>query len=390
MVKVLVVSNLYPNAEQAYHGIFTENRLRHLLKDADDIEIQVISPIASFPLKSFSAGPYAHLRKVPKQELRYDIKVHYPRYINIPKIGMKRQPVAMAKALIRQAQRIKNDGFDFDIIDCYYFYPDGVAASILAQHFEKPLLITAYGNDISLIPQNPFAAEQMVKASHQAVASSAVCQALKDEMVNLGMDENKVFSILHGVDLELFRPSEDRTALREKLCISGKTLLSVGHLIERKGFEYSIEALCELHDCKLLIAGDGPDRVALQRHAERLGVHTRVKFLGRLPQAELSEYFKAVDAFVLMSSREGIPNVLMESIACGTPVVASAVWGIPEVLTEEAGVLVHERSATALAKAVEQLFQNPPQRVREYAENFTWTKTSDQHRSLYDLCLQRA
>lgn len=388
MIKVLAISNLYPNSVKPHHGIFTENRLRNLVADTGDIEIKVIAPIASFPFKSFPLGPYSEFRKVPQVDMRHGIEVHYPRYVNIPKFGMMSQPERMAKSLIKTAQKIKDDGFDFDVIDCFYFYPDGVAAAIVAEHFNKPLVITAYGNDISLIPQSEAAARKIVSAAQKAKACSAVCQALKTEMVKLGVDETKIHPILHGVDLEMFKPSMDRNELRSRLNISGNTLLSVGHLIERKGFEYSIESLVHLPGFDLLIAGDGPDRKKLQLHALKLGVADRVRFLGRLNQSELKDYFAAVDAFVLMSSREGIPNVIMESLACGTPVVASSVWGIPEVVTSDVGRLVGDRSPAALALEVQALFEGQPLRnVREHAEQYSWQKTSHQHRSLYDICL---
>ena len=151
MVKVLAVSNLYPNAAQPRHGIFTEHRLRWLARDPVIEELRVISPVPAFPLPTWSVGPYAFLSAIPQKDTRHGIRIYYPRYLNIPGIGMSVQPDLMARTLIATMDDIRRGGFDFDVIDAFYFYPDAVAAAIAAEHFGKPLVATAFGNDLSLI-----------------------------------------------------------------------------------------------------------------------------------------------------------------------------------------------------------------------------------------------
>src|SRR5206468_3917919 len=125
--------------------------------------------------------------------------------------------------------------------------------------------------------------------------------------------------------------------------------------------DLTIGALALMPDVKLLIAGIGPERKKLETLAERLGVADRVKFLGAVAQPELKYYYNAADAMVLASSREGWANVLLESMACGTPVVASNVWGTPEVVAApEAGVLMKERSPEGIAEALRTLRANYP------------------------------
>jgi glycosyltransferase involved in cell wall biosynthesis len=161
-------------------------------------------------------------------------------------------------------------------------------------------------------------------------------------------------------------------------------------LIELKGFHFAIEALVMLPEFDLVIAGDGPKERALRQLAVSLGVDDRVRFLGHVDQTLLRDYFAAADAFVLMSSREGIANVIMESMASGTPVLATAVWGAPEILrVPEAGRLIKERSAEALAKEVRALTQSLPDRraTRRYAEQFTWAQTTQDHLAVYESVL---
>ena len=147
--------------------------------------------------------------------------------------------------------------------------------------------------------------------------------------------------------------SKTAMRLRAKLGVSGFVLASVGLLIERKGHHLVIEAharTCPMR--RLLIAGSGPDRQQLEDLAARLGVQDRVRFLGNLDQKALCEIYNCADALVLASSREGWANVLLEAMACGTPVLGSAVWGTPEVIAgPEAGLLLKNRDAESIVAA---------------------------------------
>ncbi len=187
--------------------------------------------------------------------------------------------------------------------------------------------------------------------------------------------------VLHGVDLDLFQPV-DRDAVRRRLGLAGTVLLSVGHATPRKGHHLAIEALRDLPGFTLLIAGDGWYEPRLRELAASRGVAGRVRFLGHVEQEELKEYYSAADALVLASSREGMANVLLEAMACGTPVIATAVWGTPEAINvPEAGVLMTERTAPALAEAARRLFAHYPDRAatRRHAAGFRWEQTSSDH-----------
>ena len=198
-------------------------------------------------------------------------------------------------------------------------------------------------------------------------------------MVTLGADAEAVTVLRNGVDLRQFSPPEDREAARKTLGLQGPTLVSVGHLIERKRHHLVIEALVHLPDWSLVIAGEGPERGRLESLAYRLGVANRVRLLGARPHAALGEIYGAADVLVLASSREGWANVLLEAMACGTPVVASDIPGNSEVVQRrEAGLIAGRNTAEGLAEAVRALWAEAPARdaVRAYAEAFSWEATS--------------
>ena len=376
-MKLLTFSTLFPNAVQANHGVFVETRLRYLVASGK-VESRVVAPVPWFPFTHPRFGDYAKMARVPAIESRNGFDITHPRYLALPKIGMNVAPQLMARAAKPVLARIIDSGYDFDAIDAHYFYPDGVAAVMLGKYFNKPVVVTARGSDINLLPQYPMPRKKILWAAENARAVITVCSYLKDEMVRLGARPERITPLRNGVDLQRFAPL-DRDAARDKLGLTGYTLLSVGRLSEVKGHDITIKALTRLPGITLMLAGDGPDRAKLEALARELGVHDRVRLLGSVPQTELRSYYNAADASVLASSREGWANVLLESMACGTPVVATDICGTPEVVAAPAaGRLVPERTPDSLAEAVKLLRASEPDRAatRRYAEGFSWDQTT--------------
>ena len=387
-IRLLTFSTLYPNSIQPSHGIFVETRLRKLL-ESGRVEAKVVAPVPWFPLSHAGFGKYADFAKVPSRENLHNINIFHPRYPLLPKIGMNLAPISMAAACMPIIRQLIRQGRDFDLIDAHYFYPDGVAAAFIGRQLGKPVVITARGTDINLIPEYGIPKKMILWAASQAAGMITVCQALKDAMVDLGIPEARIVPLRNGVDLDLFSPV-DRAAEREALGLAQPTLLSVGHLVERKGHDIAIRALERLPECRLLIAGNGEARESLEQLARQIGVSDRVTFLGALSQPDLRRYYGSADALVLASSREGWANVLLEAMACGTPVIATNVWGTPEVVAApEAGVLMAERTPEALADAARALFAHYPdhQATRRYAEQFSWDATTRGQIELFEKVL---
>ncbi|MDD5297581.1 MAG: glycosyltransferase family 4 protein [Rhodocyclaceae bacterium] len=377
-IRTLLFSALYPSSVRPSHGIFVETRLRELLKSGQ-VETKVVAPVPWFPLESERFGEYALFARTPHREVRNGIEVLHPRFPLLPKVGMNFAPFSMALAALPAIRKLQREGFDFDLIDAHYYYPDGVAAALLARHLGKPFVVTARGTDINFIPRYRIPKKLILWAASRAEASISVCRALRDEIEGLGAEASRLVVLRNGVDLERFHPvsrAEARAALNWP---DVPTLLSVGYLIERKGHHIAIEALAGLPGYRLVIAGTGNERNPLEQLARSLGVADRVTFAGAVPNTDLYRYYSAADVMVLASSREGWANVLLESLACGTPVVATRIWGTPEVVAApEAGRLADQRSAPSFTKAIQELMGAYPAReaVRRYAENFGWEETT--------------
>jgi glycosyltransferase involved in cell wall biosynthesis len=364
-LRLLTFSTLYPNNTRPNHGIFVENRLRHLLGDGRASSSTVIAPVPWF------AATHAY-------ELRHGIPVYHPRYQSVPGLNMYLASYLLYYSALPIIHGLLSEGEHFDAIDAHYLYPDGVTAVWLGRHFNLPVVITARGSDVSLLPNYAVPRHLIRRAIGGSAALIAVSAAIKAALIQLGAPADKVTVLRNGVDTGLFQPM-DRDAARKTLALTRTTLVSVGSLIERKGHDRIIQAMTQLHEFDLLIVGEGPEHQRLSALIKQLDLTLRVRLLGPWPHRDLPGLYNAADALVLASSREGWPNVLLEAMACGTPVVASDIWGNPEIVScPHAGTLIHHNTPGGIADAIRWLFANLPDRAltRAYAETLSWDDTT--------------
>lgn len=387
-MRLLTFTTLYPNAAAPAHGVFVENRLDAFRRHSS-AEIRVVAPVPWFPSTLPIFGRYARYAAAPLAEERRGIEVRHPRYVLPPKIGMDYAPSALARIFEREARALIAGGWDFDIIDAHYLYPDGAAAMRVAKALGKPAVLTARGSDATLFPAFPRQRALILDAVRKADGVIAVAAALKDDLVKIGAPAEKITVLRNGVDLELFKPLE-RNQLRAKLDLTGKVIASVGSLIERKGHDIVIRAVAAIPDTTLLIAGAGEEDGRLRALAKKLGVEARVRFLGQLAHEDLAEIYNASDALALASTREGWPNVLLEAMACGTPAVASNAGGNREVIRAREAGRIAERTGEAFAAALADVFSATDRAAtRRYAEAHSWDETSKGLSALFGAIMAR-
>jgi teichuronic acid biosynthesis glycosyltransferase TuaC len=372
-MNILVFSSLYPNAVQPNFGVFVENRARRLA-DAG-VAVQVVAPVF---VPAFPFSLFRRFRKPlpPLLEQRHGLSVHHPRVPQIPGLWA-RNPGAMSGACLPLLRDIRKD-FSFEAIDAHYFFPDGVAAARLAKILDVPCVITSRGSDITDWPNRPAAKRMILAAAASAQGLAAVSDSLRDGMAALGMAADKITVLRNGVDLDHFAPG-DRAAAKFKYGVQGPCVVSVANLVPLKSHAVTIDAVATLPGVTLLIAGDGPERGALQAQIAASGAADRIRLLGPVAPADLPQLYNAGDIFVLSSTREGMPNVVLEAIACGTPVIATPVGGSVEVLADaRAGCTYPVGDAQALRAALETFMRTPPDRaaVRDSALRFSWVATT--------------
>jgi teichuronic acid biosynthesis glycosyltransferase TuaC len=389
-MRIVTFSTLYPNANMPTHGIFVETRLRQLMAH-ESMESVVIAPVPYFPSSQKIFRRWAKLASVPSLQIQHGIQVRHPRFLVIPKIGQLLTPKSLFLAARRSLQELMATGYKPTLIDAHYLYPDGVAAVQLGKAFQLPVVVTARGSDVTEWPDYRNCNRLIREAVSNADALIAVSSALADGLKNLGADPERITVLRNGVDTKVFFPIDYHEA-RKQLQLRRKMLLSVGHLIVRKGHDRVIRALVELPELELMIVGDGPERAALQRLAATLHVADRVHFVGAVVQGELPLYYSAAEALILASSREGWANVLLEAMACGTPVIASPISGNSEVVRKvEAGVIMKENSPAAIVEAVRGLISKPPSRseTQRYAAAHGWQEISAGQRQVFEAVVKR-
>ncbi len=378
-LRVLSLSTLYPNPARPAFGKFVAAQM-NTVAARGDIDLTVISPIGMPPWPMSLREPYKALKSVPKHLEPAEFPVHFPRFTLIPRIGGDSNPARIAQAVLPLARRLHEEA-PFDLIDAQFFFPDGPAAAAIARALGLPLVIKARGSDIHYWGQRPRALSQMRAAAHQAARLLSVSRALGRDMAELGFPQGRIAAHYTGLDHAAFRVTDRLTARRaiiSQLDMAippvARLLVTPGALIPIKGQRLAIAALAQVPGVHLALAGTGEDDTVLRQQARDQGLEGRVHFLGHVPHDMLPLLMSASDAMVLASEREGLANVWIEALACGTPIIIPDIGGAREVVMAESAGRITARTADAIAAAAREIFASPPdqQAVAQNAARFSW------------------
>lgn len=368
-MKVLAVTQIFPSDTELTRGTYNANLFRAIAKYH---QLRVVSPR---PWWVRLARP-ADLMRTPRSD-SFGLDVEYPVFWSLPG-----RPVfhgrGMYYSLRRRIQSLYRE-FPFDVLFAAWAYPDAFAAARMARDFNCPLVVNVLGSDINEIPRNARLRPLVTQALVSAQRVVAVSGALADKVCELGVERERACVVHNGVDGDTFK-LQDRNQVRQALGLdSGQRLICyVGRLSEEKRVDCLIEALALLHsagdDVRAILVGDGPQMSALKQLAARRGVSDAVTFVGERGHNEIPDWISAADVFCLPSRREGCPNVILEALACGIPVVASRVGGIPELLSADNGLMVEpenpEQLAAALGSALSRKWD--PQSLRDTVGCLSW------------------
>ncbi len=353
-MKVLSFSYCFPNTSHPTWGVFILQRLRALAKR---VELEVASPLPSFPLVT-------RLRSgnMPSQETWEGLEVHRPRFFYVPGMLKNLDAVFYARGLKRWLRR-QVERFQPDLLDAHFVWPDGVGVARLARELGIPCVITLRGK-IYPCAEIPSQRRQMTEALHQADEVISVSSDMARLGRELGADPQRVTVIANGVDIQRFQP-RDKAAARRKLSLpeEGRLVVMVGHVKRTKGQGEAIRAMQQLpEDVRLVMVGGDADGGALRREMQPLvdRLADRVTFTGRADYGLIPVYFNAADVSVLASHREGCPNVVLESLASGVPVVATRVGAVPDLMADgRDGRIVPVDDVEALAGALQDVLARP-------------------------------
>lgn len=377
-LRVLSLSTLYPHDHAPNFGVFVARQMEATAARGD-IDLTLVSPLGLPPFPLSLHPRYRDLRRLPKQELRNKVQVFRPRFALLPKVGAHFNAGAIVRAVLPLARRLHTEQ-PFDLVDAQFFHPDGLAAVRIGATLGLPVSIKARGADIQFWGLQPGTADQVRNAGLGATGLLAVSAGLVDDMSALGIPRDKITVHRTGLDTDLFR-LYDRRMCRDQLGLprDRPVLATVGALIPRKGQAFVIEALAQLPDAILLLAGKGHDEARLRALAARLGVADRVRFMGAVPHGELPILLNAADVFVLPSSSEGLANAWVEALACGTPVVTTPIPGAQELITDPSWGRLAARDSAVIADAVrEVLAARPlPETVQQAVSGMSWQANAE-------------
>ncbi len=350
-MRVLFYSSIFPRPWNTTRGIYCFHACRALGRLGH--QVRVVSP-RSWLERAGAA------RSLPGLS---ELNVEYPLYVYPPRLLQSEHDRFMALSSHRTMVRVMGD-LHPDCILSYWAHPDGAVAARFARAARIPSAVILGGSDVLVLARHPGRRRQsVVRALHASDAVITVGRRLADAVESLGIPASKIHVVYQGVDDSVFSPGS-ATAARRRLGIpeTGKVLISVGSLIPVKGVDVLLEAVSRLaalhHDLRLYLVGDGAGRGDLEVLAVRLGLQSVVRFVGQVEQAELPDWYRAADLTVLASRSEGVPNVLRESLACGTPFVATRVGGVSEIAAGTSR-LVPAEDPGALSDAIAESLSEP-------------------------------
>jgi len=347
---LLFITNTFPNPIQPTRGAFNAAMAEGLAAEHD---VSVISPV------SWTA--VARAGRATRRGFRHSmtvaggVEVHHPTFVYPSKLFRGWHSWFFCRSIQASVRRVLVRR-SVDAVLGYWAYPDGEAALRAARLAGVPGLVMVGGSDVLLSTERSGQRELVRRVLHEADAVVAVSEHLAVRVAQLGIDRGKVHVVRRGVDRTTFAPG-DRSESRRRLgvALDRPMLVWAGRMVPVKGLDCLLEACGRLQssgiDHRLYLVGDGPLRNRLIADVARRGLADRVTMVGPVAHVELADWYRAADLTVLPSRSEGVPNVLLESIACGTPFVASRVGGIAEIATEGIDRLVPPGDARALADA---------------------------------------
>lgn len=348
--KILVFTNLYPSHVEPTLGIYNKSTFEALARYCD---VRVVAPI-----RAWARWKQPSLILDPVREREGGVESIFPPYWSIP-TAWSLHAGGMYLSMRPWIRELRRD-FPFDIIIAAWAYPDAVAASLLAREAKVPLITAVLGSDVNEFPDLFGLRPQIRFGFRRAQRVLAVSRDIAARVVELGAPRERVLVQHNGVDGARFK-IRSRAEARKSVGIEHErpVIGYVGNIRPVKGSDVLIEAMDHLvkqignHDAELWIVGSGEIEAQVRARTKALGLDSRVRFLGRQPHDAIPRWMSAVDVFCLPSRNEGCPNVILEALASGKPVVASRVGGIPELLTDgENGYLVPAEDPAALAGAL--------------------------------------
>lgn len=372
-LRLLVVTSLFGLPWDPTRAMFNQQQFDRLARQAD-LTVLVAVP---WPMALRRWRTYRQQCRAARERWPY---VDYFVYGYLP--GFARAlhvPMFLTSLLLQRFRTLFRRRWDCLLGS--WAYPDAVATQLLGRAAGVPVLAKVHGTDVNVYTQSRWLRWQIRAGLAGAQRVIAVSRALAQRLVAIGVPGDRIEVIYNGVDDARFHPLPKEAARTQLgLPLGEPVVLYVGNLLLSKGCADLLEGFARMARgqpaAHLVMVGDGAARSALAQRASELGLGERVRLAGKVPHADLVRWFAAADLLALVSHNEGVPNVVLEAMACGRPVVATRVGGIAEVLPAGAGRLVEVGDLDGIAAALSQVLAArwDEQAIVAHARGFSWSR----------------
>lgn len=367
-MKIPIVTNLFPSPLEVTRGTFNFQQFKYLNRLAE-VHVFVLVPFSKWLTN----------RKQLRKTTHYDgLRVNYVCQWYVPRYLRHLNGLLCYWSLNGPMRKILSDP-DVEFIYSTWCYPDGWASGKLARKNKLRHYLKVHGSDINIIANLPGLTSKTKESLLNTEKIFSVSNDLKSKIEHLGIPSNKIFTLYNGISRDVFTLKDKKECRKQlKLSESAKLILYIGNLKVSKGAALLINAFSRIQttgaDFQLLLIGDGPDRELLYSLVEQLHLKDKITFMGAIEHSDISTWIGGSDIVCLPSFNEGVPNIILESLACGRPVVATNVGGIPEVVPGSGGILVPPGDEEALAQAILEAFGNEwvPEKICDDAPIYSW------------------
>ncbi len=386
-IRVLILSEFYPHVAQPQEGIFVREQLRHL--NGCEV-VSVMAPAVVYP----PLPRYRRLRALQSAAGRQREEERLVLRLRVPHVPWLSEAVAVAAWHRQAVAAIKRYDLRFDLIHAHWAYRSGWVATQLAREFSRPCVITAQGSDIAVWRHERRKRRRLLAALQQAQVIIALNPHMRANLLAEGVAAEKVIVIPQGVDCGRFQPVAGvRAGWLPANFQSQFVLLCVANHHHVKGVDVLLHALAQSHpSIALVLVGGGPETRRLEALSKSLALSSRVWFAGVQPPETIPQWINAADVVVIPSRSEGGPAILLEALACGKPVVATATGMAPAVLTDEQiGLLTPVADVQSLARALERAREQhwDAERLRQHALPYRWEEIGRRIVAVYHHVLRR-
>lgn len=374
-LRILFISTTFPDAGSPARGTYNAALCCAL---AEDHQVHAIAPRTG--AEAFASWRKGRRYLRSRQLIDAGIIADYPIYWYTPSCLRSHYGRQMWWSVKRHVQRTI-EHFQPDAVLSYWAHPEGEVGLLAAQAAGVPSAVIVGGTDVLLLPQERGRGHVIRRVLRQSSAVIGISDGLRQAALGLGVPADRAHTIYQGIDPDVFH-NRDRQRSRERTGLpkNEKILLWVGRMVPIKGLDLLLNAFARVcstrSDVRLCLVGDGPCRPQLESQAVALGIQGQVTFAGSIGHDRIADWYRAADATVLSSHSEGLPNVLRESLACGTPFVSTDVGSVREIADDRHSRLVPPQDVAALVKALDEILQPEHQAAAMRYMPRTWADSA--------------